>query len=355
MAVEEDGFQFSDLVSPDRWKDFDEHVRTIDSEMTADLDRAVEENRMLAAELRSVLEREYNVCTVPDDKLEWAREQLFAGHVCAVDGTYAIFPMLSGMRCRIGVAATSYKNKRTEAVFYVSEQLVHPPEADPLELLRQRRSENSILSTMAIRAAMAYMERQKALERPEEWNLFNGSLVPYELRTGLGRLKALEPCLDLARRLIDKRTVCGVVGTSSHNELTSLGLALRPGEYVNLYSFEQDLRLYLDNAHFNPVDERLFSEFIRSHGHLVRVGVYRAGARAYVFHTHEDVVEDAAAIVMADSLFQPIRSYPLLIDYADSICSRMLASSDFVRQMQGKLARAGQLGQEIDEHSLRRR
>jgi hypothetical protein len=123
------------------------------------------------------------------------------------------------------------------------------------------------------------------------------------------------------------------------------------------------LREYLEGhrddgrgAHFNPQDRKDFEDFTSSHGGLVRVGVFKAGPKPYIFQAHRDVFEEAAALVIRDAMHQPMRGFPLLIDYADRVCAYHLRSSEFDRQIQFKTARLGweALATEIDPRKTRR-
>jgi len=346
---------FSDFISPDKWKDFETHAKSISEELFKDIALSTAQNEKIRKEARELLEKEYEVCKISQDQLAWAEEKLYGSQVCAVDGTYSTYPMLSGIRCRIGVAATSYRNRRTDGIVFISEQQVHPPESSVLEILKNRKQESRLISGLLIRAIMFYMERKIALDRQEEWLMFNGPLVPFELRSGIGRMRALDSCLSLCEKMIDKKTIVGVVAKSTHDEIVSLGLALKPLEYLKLRSFKEDLEDWLPRAHFNTTDENRFRHFIDTHGPCLDVGLYKAGSRAYIFHAHQELFHEAASIVIRDSLFQPMRAYPLLIDYADSLCSHLLASSDFQRMVDFRLAKAGSLPFEQSESDQRRR
>ena len=346
---------FTEFVKPEKWKDFESHARSIGSDLSRDLAASAKQNERIRKEVRDYLEKEYDIHQVSEKELSWAEDKLFGCQVCAVDGTHSTYPMLSGIRCRIGVAATSYKNKRTDGIVFVSEQHLHPSETSVLDILKNRKPENRLISNMLIRAIMFYMERKIGLDRQEEWVMFNGPIIPYELRTGIGRLRALDPCLSLCERALERKTIVGVIGTSSEPEIISLGLALNSGEYVRLRSFKDDLEEYLPAAHFNTADQARFRRFIDTHGDALDVGIYKAGQRAYIFHTHRERFDEAVAIVMRDSMFQQLRGYPLLIDYADSLCTHMLASSDFRRMVDFGLAREGSLPFEQSEGDQRRR
>jgi hypothetical protein len=346
---------FTEFINLDKWKDFETHAQTIAEELSKDIAISARQNERIQREVRDFLKKEYKIHTVASSDLSWAEEKLFGTQVCAVDGTHSIYPMLSGVRCRIGVAATSYRHRRTDGIVFVSEQHLHPPDVSALEILKNRMAESKLISSLLIRAIMFYMERRIGLDRDEEWIIFNGPIVPYELRTGIGRMKALDPCLSLCERVLDRKTIVGVLAKSSEAEIISLGLALNSGEYVRIRSFKEDLEEWLPRAHFNTADEARFRSFIKTHGDALDVGVYKAGQRAYVFHAHREHFDEAVALIMRDSMFQQLRAYPLLIDYADSLCSHMLGSSDFRRMVDIGLAKLGSLAFEQSEGDQRRR
>lgn len=346
---------FIDFVDPEKWLTLDEHIKRIDKQIERDLQELSSENKIIREKIREYLEDEFEIKTITREQLEWAEQELFSGNVCGVDGASSPYPMLAGIRARIGIAAISYKNRRTESVIYLSEQQVRTKDTDVLEIIRARKTENRFISHLLIGAIMLYMERKKALERDERWVFFNGPLIPHELRRGPGQLGALDPSLKLCEQLIAKKNVVGVVAKSTHPEWESLGLALYPLEYVKLGSLKKDLMEYLEDAHFAPHERKLMENFIEGHGDQIDFGIYKAGTRAYIFQTHKDCFDDAASLVMRDSLFQPIRAYPLLIDYADSVCKKVLPATDFKKMIDFKLAKVGELEIETPEIDLRRR
>jgi hypothetical protein len=348
---------FTDFLAPEKWRSFEDHCMIVGAELDRDVVQLARENAKIRAEARTLLQEDPNftiVQTSPAD-LAWAEEQLFAGAVCAIDGTHAIYPMLSGVRCQIGVAATCYTNKRTDGVVFISEQQISAQDTNVLGILERRKKTGTVISRLVVRAIMFYMEREKALERHEAWILFNGPLVPYELRTGLGRFQAIDPCLSVCEKVLDRETVVGVIADTQDEELISLGLALNPGEYVRIRSYAEDLELYLETSGLRGNQRRRMQEFNERYARQIEVGLYRAGRRAYIFHAHVDHFCEAAKIVMRDSMFQPLRSYPLLIDYADALCAKLLPASQFTRMIDFKLAKLGCLEFEQEERGLRRR
>lgn len=357
---------FEVLVDPAHWRSFDEHLVNMDRDMEEDIALLAEHDRILQKQVRQQLIQEFEVRTVSPERQASARETLFGGKVCAIDGTRSIVPLLGGARCRLGVVAVTYRGKQTESIVFVSEQQIQPPEANPVEILRRRRAERAVVSSVVAGAMLAYMERRVALERPERWRILNGPLVPYELRQGLGRLRALDACLRLAEAVIAEKTIAGASGTAVQPDLASVGFALEPGEYARIGSLAGDLTEYLygspddgpgtkSAAKFSDQDRRRFQEFIDGYGNQVEIGLLRAGSRPYVFHAHRDHFDEVAALLLVDAGFQPLRSYPLLIDYADAVCKRLLASGDFRRQMEVKLAKGGLFELEMPERFFRRR
>jgi len=346
---------FEDLVSPHNWRSFDDHARQIDASLSQDIEIALQQNEIVRTEARALLKDQFAVNQCSESDLQEAQNKLFSGQVVAVDGTHSVFEMLAGIRCQIGVATTTYENKKTVGAVFVSEQQVTAEDTTVLGILRRRKKSQKVISRMLVQAVMFYMERAKALERGEEWLMFNGELVPQPLRTGVGSFRALQPCLEMCQRVLERKKVIGVLGKSTDDELLSLGLALNAGEYISIRSYREDLDEYVEASGLRGNDRRDMERFNCEWADQFKVGVYRAGGKAYVFQAHREHFDEAAQLVVRDSMFQPLRAYPLLIDYADALCSHMLSSSDFRRMVEFKLAKAGMLDSEQDEHALRRR
>ena len=109
-------------------------------------------------------------------------------------------------------------------------------------------------------------------------------------------------------------------------------------------------------AHFRKEEAEEFESFTERYGPKVRVGIFKAGMKTYILQAHRDVFDRAAAIIIADASSQPIRGFPLLIDYADHILRHYMAQHDFDRQVQFKTARLGfeELAAEVDPRKTRR-
>jgi hypothetical protein len=114
---------------------------------------------------------------------------------------------------------------------------------------------------------------------------------------------------------------------------------------------------YLPTAHFSKEDEKIFEEFVNEYCDNIRIGVYRVGYKPYVVHAHKEVFDEAMALVMKDAENQPMRGFPLLLDYADTICSGLLSDSEFHKQIMFKTAKISPdaLGFELVARMTRRR
>ena len=359
---------FQTLTNLDNWESLEAFFETCDDRLLEDVRQNLEKRRQLREKLLADPEFKTRVRSLSPELKEWAKEQLFGGTVCAVDGTVSIVPSTSGGRARIGVVATSYKADKIERVVYISYRQLAEPVTDPVEYFKKLKAINTS-SSLFMRAVMAYSERALALRRPEQWKFVHGELVPYELRTGLGKTKALPQCLELGARLITNEHAIGVVEGSEDIDLLNAVEMLDKFEYLEARGLDHDLEEYLKGtldpetgqrlrgAHFNESDEKRFQTFVDDYAKQIRIGIFKVGLKPFIFQAHRANFDKAAALVMMDASMQPMRGFPLLIDYADQICSRHLAGKDFEKQIHFKTARFGMeaLGYEIDPRQTRRR
>lgn len=349
--------KFEDFIQPSNWKDLDTHLRTSSDNLEENIKETSQSEQSLRVQAREYLQTKMKIKKVSDKDLKTAEDLLFNNQVCAADGTYTSVGLsTTGIKGQIGIVTTSYINKRTDYVSHFFEPLLSVTKGSFEEVLEAKRSmDDDAISPSHIRAIMLYMERKKVLERSEPWKLLNGDVFPYDIRTGQGRLRGLKSCLDLGRELLKNEFVIAVSASSKDYVLNTLALGLDQLEYVDVKSYKDELVDFLSNAHFNDGDMKMSQDFANTYGDCFRVGIYKAKKRPYIFYCHKDSFDMAAAIIMRDSLFQPTRGYPLLIDYADSICTRLISASDFNRQITVKMAKHGFLEEQADEHSLRRR
>jgi hypothetical protein len=354
--------EFDKYLDASNWKTMNEHFTSFSSSLDQNIDIAIQKDR--TAELRQWMED--NLVIKREDVLiqEKVKADLMSGQVVGVDGTCADCDLIAGFQARIAIVAVNYKNNRAEYVSYISEPFIDyaiESVKGALEFLRKKGTGQQGLTSAHIRAIMLFKERDFALSRPEKFKMVQGDILPYELRTGQGRLRGLRSCLSLGRKLLNEQNIVAVQATTNKQELRWIGNALKPGEYVKLYDYARLLDAYLHGddftqpAHFNDEDTRMFDEFNEEVRTKFSVGVYKAKNRAYVFYAPTTNFDLLANLILLDSRFQPLRGFPLLLDYADIICSKLFAAGDFGRTIEFKLAKKKVLESEANERSLRRR
>ncbi|HZL37059.1 MAG TPA: hypothetical protein VFC78_17195, partial [Tepidisphaeraceae bacterium] len=96
--------------------------------------------------------------------------------------------------------------------------------------------------------------------------------------------------------------------------------------------------------------------FVDIAGDKVLIGVYRASqfAPAQVFYAHADHAHEAAMVVLADSVLQEHRGFPMLIDLADKVCRMMFGGGTFASTNQLAYADAGEPFRYMAERASRR-
>lgn len=300
--------------------------------------------------------------TVKDTKpmLDDAERLLTEGNVVAVDGAMAKYPMMSGTRCQIGVVAVNYWGEKIRRSFFISHANLREEPHDVLSRLR-RRSEGDDLSDLHLRGLMMYREREAGMDAKfnGKYIMYHGPLLPFELMSGLGRLRALDTTLDLLRRIVQTKRVMGVVSSSSFKELLYCGRAIGRGEYLTHpdYTLEYHLTKTSDfltwSNKWRDEERRMVNEFVRDYASQIRIGVIRIGGRPYVFHAHQDIFERAAGIIARDSLFQREKGFPLLVDYADTLATEYFSNAQFVKMVEWELSKTGTYLRESSERRMR--
>jgi hypothetical protein len=351
---------FHDLLNQKQWHDYTSFISEAPAHYQKELSQDIARERQIREALRKeIVEKKYTLRQY-QDRLPEAERLLFNGQVTAIDGTVSTHQMLSGIRCQIGVVAVNYFNQKLRQSYYISEASFQQDSDDVINVLQKREFKNRPLSSLVIRALMLYREREIAL-RPEYtdvYRMLHGPLLPFELMTGLGRLRALYTTMNLLKRIVADPKIFSVVSTSRQSDYITLGTALNPGEYLvdEKYSFGDEVA---DNQDFMAPGrwrEREFDhmkEFLQRNASKILVGVIRVGQRPYMFHAHRDTFDLAAAIIARDALMQREKGFPLLIDYADTLCSEYFPAGDFTQLMRYQLAREGEFLLESDERDMR--
>jgi len=295
---------------------------------------------------------------------------LFNGGVEACDGTTMTHDTLPITITQIGVCLTSYHGQQGSYVHRIYRRDLRDQSGDPvdqaLELLRRRgkreavgvNSERDTYSTLFSRGIMAHAERALLLDRSDAvWRMGHGNPLPYELMTGHWAHDPffVDAALGLMRRLVEYERFVFVPSAPSR-ELMTLGQALRPREYLILYSLEARLRNMLDRGGYRGEARRKVTQFVEDIGPQVVVGVYRASRMAppNIFYAHRDHAQMAAFIAIADSVLQMHRGFPMLIDIADQLCSSAFGADPFVASVQQAYSQTGEPFRFLSERETRR-
>jgi hypothetical protein len=356
---------FEDFLNNDNWTGLNEHYLTFNQSLEGNIDQNINTHQ------RDIIRKKIapRIKKANLNLISELKKELLAGNVVAVDGTCANYDLLTvGFQARIGVITINYKNNKTDYTLYVSEPFIPYEKQDYEQIIKyalEKKKGKVGISALHVTAIMLYKEREIILDRPEKYKMIQGDIFPYELKTGQGRLKGLNACLRLGRKILNTDNVVATQTTSSNPTYRLLGNALNSGEYLEIQDYYEDLKDFLFGesdessvaARFNPTDKEAFELFIKDAQNKYTVGIYKGinSNRPYVFYAPNKNLETMVNLLFADSSFQPMRGFPLLLDYADTICTRLLSGQDFRKQVEAKLARKKILDFEIDEKTTRRR
>jgi hypothetical protein len=284
------------------------------------------------------------------------RGLLLNGGVEACDATVAVHDTLPLTVYQVGVSLVSYRGDRGtwhQRLFRRDlRQRLGDPVEEALQVLERRARREAPnhgapadqLGELARKAVMDYAERAILLRRSEAvWRLGHGNPITYELLTGAGILELMVAATGVLRELIEgQRKFVFVAGEPRERLLLTVGQALRPLEYAIVSTLEERLGSWLHQRRFavdvtaelswdgEPLAPAAWiPRFLERVASQVVVGVYRASlaAPAQLFYCHAEHAHTAAHIVLADSLLQEQRGFPLLIDLAHHVCRSVFGGS----------------------------
>ncbi len=302
------------------------------------------------------------------------RGLLFNGAVEACDGTCQVHDALPMTLTQIGVSLVSYLGDQGTWIQRLYRRDLRAsgfdPVAEAIALLERRQKRDGIdaehprdtLSELTRRGIMAYAERAILLHKSQAlWRMGHGNPIPYELLTGGGLvidgdMPLLRQSLALWRDLlINHRKWVFVSSAPADRVALTLGDALYPLEFALIDTPVQMMRDIVD-GHLPRGLQREAQQFVDEVGKQIVVGIYRASPAAppYVFYAHRDHAIEAAYIVMADSLLQEHRGFPMLIDLADTICRVTFGPETFKAAIHLAYAEAGEPSRYLGERETRR-
>jgi hypothetical protein len=284
------------------------------------------------------------------------RGLLFNGGIEACDGTVQIHDTLPLTIYQVGVSLVSYRGDRgtwQQRLFRRDlRQRGDNPVEEALSVLESRSRRSALnhpsptdgLGELARRAVMDYAERA-ILQRCSAavWRMGHGNPVTYELLTGADVLELMVAGTSVMRELIEgHRKFVFVASEPRDRLLLTIGQALPPLHYAIVCTLADRLRNWFHQRRFTVEAASELSwdgeplaatewipRFLDRIAAQVVVGIYRAtrAAPAQLFYAHADYAHLAAHIVLADSMFQEQRGFPLLLDLAHHVCASVFGGS----------------------------
>lgn len=356
---EKESITFSDLLTQKQWEDYGEFLAEAPSTYARELEEDIKREKKIRDKIRKNVLEKFDIRRFEPRLLE-AEELLFHGGVVGIDGTLSKQRTLSGVRCQIGIVAVNYFNEKIRQSYFISEASLQTDYEDVIDVLKQRESKNRVISDMVLRALMLYREREIGTREAfrDSYKMLHGPMLPFELMTGLGRLRALEATLGVLEKIIDDPKCFSIISSSTQEDYLTLGMALQPGEYlVDLdYSLGAEIASnpdFMEERKWRPSEFDRMKSFLKDYASRIRIGVIKVSERPYVFQAHRDTFDLAAAIIARDSLLQREKGFPLLIDYADSLCTEYFPAGDFISLLTYKLAKEGEFLAQMSERSMR--
>jgi hypothetical protein len=284
------------------------------------------------------------------------RGLLFNGGVEACDGTVHVHDTLPLTVYQLGVSLVSYRGDRGTWHQRLFRRDLRQRGGDPVEEALQaleRRARRAALNhatpgdrlgELARKALMDYAERAVLLRRGQGvWRMGHGNPVTYELLTGADLFELMVAGTGVLRELIEgHRKFVFVASEPREGLLLTIGHALPPLHYAIVMTLDERLRSWFHQRRFTLEAGGTLSwdgeplaaagwipRFLERVASQVVIGLYRATptAPAQVFYAHAEHAHAAAHLVLADSLFQEHRGFPLLIDLAHHVCRSVFGGS----------------------------
>lgn len=283
------------------------------------------------------------------------RGLLFNGGVEACDGTVQVHDTLPLTIYQVGVSLVSYRGDQGTWQHRLYRRDLRQQHGNTIEdvvqVLEHRASREALnhatpsdqLGELARKTVMDYAERAILLRRSQAvWRMGHGNPVTYELLTGAGLLELMVATTRVLRELVAYRKFVFVASEPRERVLLTIGQALPPLHYAIVYTLGDRLRDWIHQRRFavgvagelswdgEPLSPaEWIPRFLDRVASQVVIGVYRAtpAAPAQLFYAHADNAHFAAHLVLADSLLQEHRGFPLLIDLAHHVCGAVFGGS----------------------------
>jgi hypothetical protein len=295
---------------------------------------------------------------------------LFNGGVEACDGTSVVHDTLPLTITQIGVCLVSYNGNQGAWAHRLFRRDLRSKLTDPVEEVltvlerREKREGQGLdgekLSELARRGIMTFAERAILKDKSQAlWRMGHGTLVAYELITGLwaSKKERFQLSMDLIDWFVNYKKFVFIPSAPRKRHWLMIGNALKPMEYAIVQTLQPDIENMLQSGGYRDESgvRPLMRAFAKEVAPKIVVGLYRVwdAAPPYLFYAHIDNVDMAAHIAMADSLLQEHRGFPMLIDLADTVCRTTFGLDTFLPSVQTAYAELGQPFKYLGERETR--
>lgn len=354
---------FREILNQKSWSSYEDYIAEGIAQYTTELSKDITEGRKHKKGIREFIEKNFEIKKIPTD-LSFETNLLSSGEVVGIDGTIATHKTITGTMAQLGVIAVNYLNEKIQHSYFISEAKYKEDIKDVTEYLFSHEFANKVVSAPVLRAALQVRERELGLDDKfkDKYKIYHGPLIPFEMLANPGRaeLKILDVTVEILEKIIANKKCFSIVSRSQNDAYIRIGLSLNPGEYVQLkksvgLEILEDRTLLKDKDRWREEDFLKVNNFINQRAMKIKVGVIKVSQRPYVFHAHEEIFDLAARIISRDSMFQKEKGFPLLVDYADNLCSTYFKASDFNKIIEYQLAKEGEFLSEMSEETLRQK
>jgi hypothetical protein len=354
---------FREILNQKSWDSYEDYIAEGISQYTNELSSDISQGRKHKKRIREFIEKHFKIKKIPVD-LSAEKNLLSSGEVVGIDGTIATHKTITGTMAQLGVVAVNYLNEKIQHSYFISEARYKQDIEDVAEYLYSHEPVNKVVSSVVLRAALQVRERELGLDDKfkDKYKIYHGPLIPFEMLANPGKaeLKILDVTLEILEKMIANRKCFSIVSRSQNDAYIRIGLSLNAGEYVQLkksvgLEILEDRNLLKDKDRWREDDFLKVNNFVNDRASKIKVGVIKISHRPYVFHAHGEIFDLAARIIFRDAMFQKEKGFPLLVDYADNLCSTYFKASDFNKIIEYQLAKEGEFLSEMSEETLRQK
>ncbi len=232
------------------------------------------------------------------------RSTLFTGDVEACDGVVLTHDTLALTILQFGVALIGYQGNEGTWACRLFRRDLSGSGPDPYEqamaLLEarsagaDRQDPHDVMIAELGRRGLATFAQRAVLARKSSaaWRMGRGSPAPYELLTGSGAMRLVEPAIAILRELLlDHRKFVFVDPATRHRGLLTIGNALGPLEFAVVWPLRREIEAMVEAGHLREPQRSVAQHFVVDAGREVVVGVLRASrwSSPRVFYAQHNV------------------------------------------------------------------